>query len=143
MSAREKAISIVQRLRQQGYEAYFAGGCVRDMLLNKTPQDYDITTSARPEDVQRLFPDTIPVGAQFGVILVLVDGQRVRHIVQLGHRLPLELSDVHEAIVRGEGARRSACTPGGSDGAIDERRRDPRHTGRWASRRRIPCGMGS
>ena len=74
MSAREKAISIVQRLRQQGYEAYFAGGCVRDMLLNKTPQDYDITTSARPEDVQRLFPDTIPVGAQFGVILVLVDG---------------------------------------------------------------------
>ena len=75
MSAREKAVSIVQRLRQEGYEAYFAGGCVRDMLLNKTPQDYDITTSARPEDVQRLFPDTIPVGAQFGVILVLIDGQ--------------------------------------------------------------------
>jgi poly(A) polymerase len=75
MSGREKAISIIQRLRQKGYEAYFAGGCVRDMLLRKTPQDYDIATSAHPEDVQRIFPETIPVGAQFGVILVLMDGQ--------------------------------------------------------------------
>jgi poly(A) polymerase len=75
VSAREKAIAIVQRLRQNGYEAFFAGGCVRDMLLNKTPQDYDIATSARPEDIRRVFTDTIPVGAQFGVILVLVDGQ--------------------------------------------------------------------
>jgi poly(A) polymerase len=75
MSARERAISIVQGLRQEGYEAYFAGGCVRDMLLDKAPQDYDITTSAHPEEVQRLFPETIPVGAQFGVILVLIDGQ--------------------------------------------------------------------
>jgi poly(A) polymerase len=75
VTARDRAVSIVQRLRQEGYEAYFAGGCVRDMLLDKPPQDYDITTSARPEDVQRLFGETIPVGAQFGVILVLVDGQ--------------------------------------------------------------------
>jgi len=75
MSAREKAVSIVQQLRQGGYEAYFAGGCVRDMLLNAAPQDFDITTSAYPEDVQRLFPETVPVGAQFGVMLVLVDGQ--------------------------------------------------------------------
>ena len=75
MSAREKAIFVVQSLRQEGHEAYFAGGSVRDMLLRKPPQDYDITTGARPEDIQRIFPDTIPVGAQFGVILVLVDGQ--------------------------------------------------------------------
>ncbi len=74
MSARASAIFIVQRLRQEGYQAYFAGGCVRDMVLGKTPQDYDITTNARPEDIQRIFPDTIPVGAQFGVILVLIDG---------------------------------------------------------------------
>jgi len=73
VSAREKAISIVQRLRQEGYEAYLAGGCVRDMLLKKPPQDYDITTNAKPEDIQRVFPETIPVGAQFGVILVLID----------------------------------------------------------------------
>ena len=75
MSTQDKAVSIVRRLRAAGYEAFFAGGCVRDMLLDKTPQDYDITTNARPEDVQRVFPDTIPVGAQFGVILVLLDGQ--------------------------------------------------------------------
>ena len=75
VSLQDKARFIVQRLRQEGYEAFFAGGCVRDMLLNKSPQDYDIATSARPEDLQRLFPQTIPVGAQFGVIFVLIDGQ--------------------------------------------------------------------
>jgi len=74
-TARERAAFIVQQLRRAGYEAYFAGGCVRDMLLDKTPQDYDITTSAHPEDVQRVFAETIPVGAQFGVILVVIDGQ--------------------------------------------------------------------
>ena len=47
------------------------------MLLDKPPQDYDIATSAHPDDVQRLFPETIPIGAQFGVILVLVDGQAI------------------------------------------------------------------
>ena len=73
-AAREGAVLIVQRLRREGYEAYLAGGCVRDMLLNKEPQDYDIATAARPEDVQRIFPQTVPVGAQFGVILVLIDG---------------------------------------------------------------------
>jgi len=75
VSAREKAIFVVERLRQEGFEAFFAGGCVRDMLLDKAPQDYDIATSARPEDIQRVFTETIPVGAQFGVILVLVDGE--------------------------------------------------------------------
>jgi poly(A) polymerase len=75
VSAREKAISIVQRLRQEGYEAYLAGGCVRDMLLKKSPKDYDIATNAKPEDIRRVFPKTIPVGAQFGVILVLLDDE--------------------------------------------------------------------
>jgi poly(A) polymerase len=74
VSTRAQAISIVQRLRGEGYECFLAGGCVRDMLLAREPQDYDIATSARPEDIQRIFPDTIPVGAQFGVILVLHDG---------------------------------------------------------------------
>jgi len=73
-SARESAVFIIKRLRREGYEAYLAGGCVRDMLLKKEPQDYDIATAARPEDIQRIFPDTIPVGAQFGVILVLIGG---------------------------------------------------------------------
>jgi len=74
-SARAKAISIVQRLRQDGFEAYLAGGCVRDMLLGKAPQDYDITTSAKAEEIQRIFSDTLAVGAQFGVILVRLEGE--------------------------------------------------------------------
>ncbi|HTN69953.1 MAG TPA: CCA tRNA nucleotidyltransferase [Methylomirabilota bacterium] len=75
MSAKEKAFSIVKRLREEGYESYLAGGCVRDMLLDKSPQDYDITTNAKPEDVGKIFFQTIPVGAQFGVMLVIIDGE--------------------------------------------------------------------
>ncbi len=75
MPSRESAIFIVQRLRQEGYQAYLAGGCVRDMLLGKSPQDYDITTNARPEQIQKLFAETVPVGAQFGVMLVLLNRQ--------------------------------------------------------------------
>ena len=75
MSEKDKAIAVVKRLRDQGYESYLAGGCVRDMLLGKTPQDYDITTNATPEEVVKIFPKTVPVGAQFGVILVIIDGQ--------------------------------------------------------------------
>lgn len=72
---KQLAISIVKTLRQKGYEAYLVGGCVRDMVMRKPPKDYDVATSARPEDVQRLFAKTIPVGAQFGVMLVLLDGR--------------------------------------------------------------------
>ena len=75
MSQKDKAIAIIKRLRDEGYESYLAGGCVRDMLLGETPQDYDITTNAKPDDVVRIFPKTVPVGAQFGVILVMVEGQ--------------------------------------------------------------------
>ena len=65
------ARSIVERLRSEGFEALYAGGCVRDRLLGAEPHDYDVATSARPEQVEALFPRTVPVGAQFGVILVL------------------------------------------------------------------------
>jgi poly(A) polymerase len=75
VSQKDKAIAIVKRLRDEGYESYLAGGCVRDMLLGKEPQDYDITTNAKPDDIVRIFPKTVPVGAQFGVILVLLEGQ--------------------------------------------------------------------
>ncbi len=68
---RDEAISIVRRLREAGHTAYFAGGCVRDMVRGVEPHDYDIATSATPDDVQRLFAKTVPVGAQFGVVLVL------------------------------------------------------------------------
>jgi poly(A) polymerase len=74
VTRRENAVSIVKRLREEGHEAYLAGGSVRDALLGKSPQDYDIATSAKPETVQKLFPKTIAVGAEFGVILVLQEG---------------------------------------------------------------------
>ena len=73
MARREKAIAIIKRLREEGYEAYLAGGCVRDTLLGKPPQDYDIATAAKPEAVQKIFSKTIEVGTQFGVILVLFE----------------------------------------------------------------------
>ena len=68
------ARNIVRRLRDAGHQALFAGGCVRDSLMGKTPHDFDIATSARPEQVQALFPRTVPVGAQFGVVLVVESG---------------------------------------------------------------------
>lgn len=74
---KEAAISIVTKLRQQGYSAYFAGGCVRDQLMGIPPKDYDVATSAHPEQVMRLFSHTVAVGAEFGVVLVLSDGQPV------------------------------------------------------------------
>jgi poly(A) polymerase len=68
------AREIAARLRENGYMAYFAGGCVRDMVRGLTPKDYDIATDARPEAVQKLFPRTYAVGAHFGVIIVLENG---------------------------------------------------------------------
>ncbi len=67
----QTACDIAQKLHEAGYLAYFAGGCVRDYLMNKEPQDFDIATTAKPEEVEALFPKTVPVGKQFGVILVL------------------------------------------------------------------------
>jgi poly(A) polymerase len=68
--SRASAISIIQTLRQQSFQAYLVGGCVRDLLLKREPADYDIATSATPEQVMDIFPDTYAVGAQFGVVLV-------------------------------------------------------------------------
>jgi poly(A) polymerase len=64
------AISIIETLRQQGFQAYLAGGCVRDLLLRREPADYDVATNATPEQVMEVFPETYAVGAQFGVVLV-------------------------------------------------------------------------
>jgi putative nucleotidyltransferase with HDIG domain len=64
---------IVVQLRAAGYEAYFAGGCVRDMLLGLVPKDFDVATSAHPDVVLAMFARTFAIGAQFGVILVCQD----------------------------------------------------------------------
>ena len=73
---KEFAISIVQTLRQYGFQAYLAGGCVRDLLLKREPADFDVATSATPEQVMEIFPDTYAVGAQFGVVLVPLPEQQ-------------------------------------------------------------------
>lgn len=101
-SSRQFALDIVTRLRAAGYIAYWAGGCVRDLLLGKTPKDYDVATDAHPEQVQSLFGPkrTRAVGVSFGVILIhgpgdatdvevatfrsegpYLDGRRPEHVV--------------------------------------------------------------
>ena len=77
MNARELADKIARTLRDAGHQAYFVGGCVRDLELGREPADYDVSTDARPERVQELFPDSLAIGAQFGVILVTEDGAEV------------------------------------------------------------------
>jgi poly(A) polymerase len=73
MSSQEKfaaALDVVARLQAEGHQAYLAGGCVRDLLLGRTPSDYDVATSATPDRVLQLFPRCFAVGAHFGVVLV-------------------------------------------------------------------------
>jgi poly(A) polymerase len=70
---RAAARRIVLRLRQAGHEAWFVGGSVRDELLGRAPKEYDVATSAEPDEVERLFPRSVPVGKAFGVIRVLDD----------------------------------------------------------------------
>jgi poly(A) polymerase len=70
LSAKQHATDIVRTLRERGYRAYFAGGCVRDQILGREPADYDVATSATPQEVMEIFPQTFAVGAQFGVVLV-------------------------------------------------------------------------
>ncbi|HYK40144.1 MAG TPA: CCA tRNA nucleotidyltransferase [Candidatus Eremiobacteraceae bacterium] len=77
MNAREFANSICDDLIRNGFEALFAGGCVRDLLLGREPEDYDVTTNATPDEVMALFPESVGVGAQFGVILIPRDGLKV------------------------------------------------------------------
>jgi poly(A) polymerase len=73
-SAAKLALAIVRRLQRAGFPAFWVGGCVRDFLLGREPGDYDVVTSALPEQIEALFSRTIPVGRKFGVMVVLEDG---------------------------------------------------------------------
>lgn len=77
MSPRESAAHLARRLTAAGHVALFAGGCVRDRLLGHEPKDYDIATSARPEQVTALFPGANEVGAHFGVVIAKHGGHHV------------------------------------------------------------------
>jgi poly(A) polymerase len=111
---REFAVEVVRRLRQAGFEALWAGGCVRDLSLGLTPADYDVATDATPEQVIALFPHrTVPVGVSFGVVRVrqpaalgieveiatfrsdgvYVDGRRPESVVFSSPRLDAERRD--------------------------------------------------
>lgn len=68
--SKDFAITVVRTLRERGHQAYLVGGCVRDLLLGREPEDYDVATDAIPGEVMRIFPETYAVGAQFGVVLV-------------------------------------------------------------------------
>ncbi len=68
------SIEIIKQLKSAGFQAYWAGGCVRDMLLGIKPKDYDIVTNAKPEEIENILAHTIPIGKQFGVILAIVNG---------------------------------------------------------------------
>ena len=70
ITAKQHAAEIVRELRARGHQAYFAGGCVRDLLLDREPADYDVATDATPQQVMEIFPQTFAVGMQFGVVLV-------------------------------------------------------------------------
>jgi poly(A) polymerase len=69
---RQAALEAIRILRERGFQALWAGGCVRDLLLGREPADYDVATSATPREVMSIFPETYAVGAQFGVVLVPV-----------------------------------------------------------------------
>ncbi len=71
LARQQAATQIVERLRAAGNAAYFAGGCVRDLLLGREPSDFDVASSATPQQVLAMFPRTFAVGAQFGVVLVV------------------------------------------------------------------------
>ena len=77
MTDKDAAIRIVKGLRSKGFQALLAGGCVRDMLLNRPAKDYDVATDAEPAEVIRLFKRTLQVGAKFGVVIVLLDDRQV------------------------------------------------------------------
>ncbi len=68
------SIKIVKILRKAGYDAFWAGGCVRDILLQREPKDFDIATNAKPEVIEDLLEHTIPIGKEFGIIMAVVKG---------------------------------------------------------------------
>src|SRR3989442_10385963 len=70
-SLSDTAAKIVRRLQKAGFSAFWVGGCVRDFLIGRDPVDYDVATSALPDQIEKLFKRTIPVGRKFGVMIVV------------------------------------------------------------------------
>jgi len=75
-SSKAAALEIARQLQRAGFAAFWVGGCVRDFLLGRAPQDYDIATDARPAQIEKLFQRTIPIGRKFGVMVVVENKQQ-------------------------------------------------------------------
>ncbi len=97
---KEKALDLLRTLRKHGFQAYWAGGCVRDLVMEVEPQDYDIATDASPDQVKAIFPRTIPVGAQFGVVLVLLNDSQFQVATFRGKQSPRDCQLVVDASLR-------------------------------------------
>ncbi len=68
---------VIEQLEKNGFEAYIVGGCVRDMLLGIEPFDFDVTTSAKPEEIMKIFPKTVPTGIKHGTVTVIIDKEPI------------------------------------------------------------------
>ena len=115
----QHATQVVRELRQAGHAAYLVGGCVRDLLLEREPADYDVATSASPQEVMRLFPRTYAVGAQFGVVLVPIQ----RDGLQGGDNYTVEVATFRSDGVYSDG-RHPDQVQFSRDPSIDVQRRD-------------------
>jgi len=77
-------LKVINDLKTASFEAYLVGGCVRDLLLNNPPKDYDIATNAKPEEISKVFPESVTTYAKFGTVLVLTkDEHKETHPVEV------------------------------------------------------------
>src|SRR5690606_31163341 len=91
---------VVRRLVKNGYEGYLVGGCVRDLLLGRSPKDYDVATSARPEQVRALFRNSRVIGRRFRLVHVLFHGGKVIEVATFRRNPKDEPEDVDGSIAR-------------------------------------------
>src|SRR5947207_1545231 len=130
-SSRAAGLLVARRLVAAGHRALFAGGCVRDRLLGLAPGDYDVATSAHPEEVVALFPRAVTVGARFGVVVVPLRGGASEDAPAGGHPGRVEadapLEHVEVATFRADGRYVDGRRPEGvvfSDPKTDASRPD-------------------
>lgn len=94
------AAKVVRRLVRHGYEAYLVGGCVRDLLVERSPKDFDVATSARPDDVRRLFRNSRIIGRRFRLVHVLFGGGKVIETATFRRAPTQEETDADDPLIR-------------------------------------------